>query len=267
LLRTRPSAPVIESKQVSTSINTNEEVLTSIQKLKIGQPDEKSYVKVESKETTARPDSQDDDGDIIMENSENDESIKNSNNVENGHKLVPPEIKLDTSLVGVAGETTLTQISNRTTTVSSVSFVAPAPVKDRAPSHITREIKQPKAPRREKEIKEIKEIKETKEIKENREVRESNTNKDENEHQIVNNGEGPSYVTAEDPSVSISSTTSRKRKFDEMDDEGEINDLKEKLAALDQVSKRRKWDIVISTCLGLVAGVAGMGACAYMFGA
>jgi len=244
-------ALVTESKQNSTTSNTSEEMLTSIQKLKIGQPDEKSHItveKVESKEPTARSGSQEDNGDISMENNEN---FKDSNNVDNGHKLVSPEITPDTNPVGITEEETVIQTATRTTT--TVSFVAPAPVKDRATTHITRETKQSKVSRREKETKE------------------SNADKGENEL-IVSNGEGPSHVTEDDSSAIVSSITSRKRKFEEVDDEENgpeaVNNLKEKIAALEvTVNKRRKRDIVYSCVIGMVAGAVSIGACAYVFGA
>jgi len=182
---------------------------------------------------------------------ENNENFKDSNNIENGHKLVSPEITPDTNPV-VTEEATVIQTATRTTT--TVSFVAPAPVKDRATTHITRETKQTKASRREKESKE------------------SNSDKGENEQIVVSNGEGPSHVTEDDSSATASSITSRKRKFEEVDDEvtgaEEVNNLKEKLAALEAcANKRRKRDMVYSCVIGMVAGAFSLGACAYVFGA
>lgn len=242
----QPPAPIEESKQDSPSSKTSEEMSTSIQKLKIDQSDESVHINVETKELLARSSFQEDNGDVSMENGENgeneenDEIIKDSNNVENARKSVSPEIAPETN-PGVIEETTVIQTStvSRTTT----SFVAPAPIKDRAS---TRETKQSRAPRRE---------------------RESNFDKIENENLVVSNGEGPSHATEDDPLPTI---TTRKRKYEEVDDDDngpeKVNDLREKLAELEErASKRRKWDIVYSTVLGMAAGAVGIGACAYLF--
>lgn len=74
-------------------------------------------------------------------------------------------------------------------------------------------------------------------------------------------------MTEDDSSTAI---TSRKRKYEEVDEEEngpeKVNDLREKLAELEErASKRRKWDIVYSTFIGMAAGAVGIGACAYMF--
>jgi hypothetical protein len=234
-------ALVTESKQSSTNnttSNTSEEMSTSIQKLKIGQPDEKSHINVEKeiREPTARSHE-----DVSMEN---DENFKESNNVEN--KLVSPEITPDMNPAGVKEEATVIQTTTRTTTVS---FVAPAPVKDRT-TQITRETKQSKASRRDKE---------------------SNADKGESDI-VISNGEGPSHATEDDSSATTSSTISRKRKFEEIDEEANglevVNNLKKKIAMLEErANKRQKWDIVYSYVIGMAAGAFGIGACAYMFGA
>jgi hypothetical protein len=213
---------------------------TSIQKLKIDQPDEKVHINVESKELLASSSPQEDDGDIPMENGENNEIVDDSNNVENAHKSLSPEIVPDTN-PEVTEEETVIQTS--TVSRTTVSFVAPAPIKERTS---TRETKQSRASRREKE---------------------SNIDKGENENQVVSNGEGPSHATEDDSSTTI---TSRKRKYEEVDDDEsgpeKVNDLREKLAELEErANKRRKWDIVYSTVLGMAAGAVGIGACAYLF--
>ncbi|RIA97612.1 hypothetical protein C1645_732317 [Glomus cerebriforme] len=239
-------ALITETNQASTS-KTSEEMLPSIQKLKIDQPDENSHINVESKEPTARSSNSQNDSDIFMENGENNENNENvtDNKVENDHKSESPEITPDTNPVGVTGDTTVIQTSTSTVTKTTISFAAPAPVKDRAPIQVTRETKQSKASRKEKEI---------------------NTDKDENEQIVVSNGEGPSHVTEDDSSTEI---ISRKRKYDEIDNENgpeEVIILKEKLAVLEErANKRRKWDLVYSTVIGMAAGAVGIGACAYMF--
>ncbi|GBC03792.1 hypothetical protein RclHR1_05320009 [Rhizophagus clarus] len=242
---------VEESKQDSPSSKTSEEMSTSIQKLKIDQSDEKVHINVESTELLARSSPQEDDGDISMENEDEEikiiedeeikiiEDIEDSNNVENVHRSVSPEIAPDTN-PEVIEETTVIQTS--TVSRTTVSFAAPAPIKDRTP---TRETKS-RAPRREKE---------------------SNIDKDENENLVVSNGEGPSHATEDDSSAAV---TSRKRKYEELDDDEngpeKVNNLREKLAELEErANKRRKWDIVYSTVLGMAAGAVGIGACAYLF--
>lgn len=224
---------------------------TSIQKLKIDQSDEKLHINVETKELLTRSSFQEDNDDIPMENAENaenDEIVKDSNNDENEnenvHKSVSPEIVPDTNPVDTE-EAAVIQTS--TVSNTTASFVAPAPIKDNRTS--TRETKQSRAPRREKE---------------------GNSDKVENENLVVSNGEGPSHATEYEPSTTI---TSRKRKFEEIDDEEDgpekVNDLREKLAELEErakhANKRRKWDIVYSTVLGMAAGAVGIGACAYLF--
>jgi len=243
------SAPVIEPKKVSTTSSTSEEMSTSIQKLKIGQPDEKSHKKVENKEQVAR--SVQENTDVVSV--ENNNKVESSNNVENVHKSVAsPDITSDLGPVEVTGEATVIRTSTVSASRTTVSFVAPAPVKERVSTQVTRETKQPKVSRKEKE---------------------NNFDKSENENTIVSNGEGPSHVTEDDTSTDTSITT-RKRKYEEVEEEKngpeEVNDLKERLAdaskRANDASKRRKWDIVYSTVLGMAAGAVGIGACAYMFG-
>lgn len=247
----QPPALIDDSKQDSPS-KTSEEMSTSIQKLKIDQSDEKLHIEAEIKELPTSSSFREDNDDIPMENAENDEIVKDSNNDENDdmnvHESVYPEIVPDTNPV-VTEEEEEAVIQTSTVSKTTASFVAPAPIKDRTSTRETREIKQPRTPRREKE---------------------GNSDKVENENLVVSNGEGPSHATEYEPSTTI---TSRKRKYEEIDEEEDgpekVNDLREKLAELEErakrANKRRKWDMVYSTVLGMAAGAVGIGACAYLF--
>lgn len=243
-------ALVDESKQEeSPSSKTSEEMSTSIQKLKIDQSDENIHINAETKELLTSTSFQEDNDDIPMENAENDEIVKDSNNDENVHESVSPEIAPDTNPVVTEEEEEEVVIQTSTVSKTTALFVAPAPIKDRTSTREIREIKKPRTPRREKE---------------------DNSDKVENENLVVSNGEGPSHATECEPSTTI---TSRKRKYEEIDEEEDgpekVNDLREKLAELEErakrATKRRKWDMVYSTVLGMAAGAVGIGACAYLF--
>ncbi|RGB32395.1 hypothetical protein C1646_670152 [Rhizophagus diaphanus] len=248
---TQASEALIDDSKQDSPSKTSEEMSTSIQKLKIDQSDEKLHIDAEIKELPTNSSFQENnDDDIPMENAENDEIVKDSNNDdndENVHESVSPEIAPDTNPVVTEEEVVVIQTS--TVSKTTASFVAPAPIKDRTSTRETREIKQPRTPRREKEV---------------------NSDKVENENLVVSNGEGPSHATEYEPSTTI---TSRKRKYEEIDDDEDgpekVNDLREKLAELEErakrATKRRKWDMVYSTVLGMAAGAVGIGACAYLF--
>ncbi|CAB5197842.1 unnamed protein product [Rhizophagus irregularis] len=235
---TQASEALIDDSKQDSPSKTSEEMSTSIQKLKIDQSDEKLHIEAEIKELPTSSSFREDNDDIPMENAENDEIVKDSNNDENDdmnvHESVYPEIVPDTNPV-VTEEEEEAVIQTSTVSKTTASFVAPAPIKDRTSTRETREIKQPRTPRREKE---------------------GNSDKVENENLVVSNGEGPSHATEYEPSTTI---TSRKRKYEEIDEEEDgpekVNDLREKLAELEErakrANKRRKWDMVYSTVLDL----------------
>ncbi|CAG8738836.1 30950_t:CDS:1, partial [Racocetra persica] len=85
----------------------------------------------------------------------------------------------------------------------------------------------------------------------------------------VSNGEGPSHANG----TAITTTvTYRKRKFDEVDDgnnleQEQVDILNKRLAELEKrASKRRRWELITSTVIGMVAGVVSLGVGAYMLG-
>ncbi|CAG8442042.1 1442_t:CDS:2 [Funneliformis caledonium] len=318
-------APVTEPKQqkqeVSLNSSTSEEMLSSIQKLNIGQSDEKTHIKVERKEQTAQTAKSDQDK--RSASTKNDEKVENSKNVENVHKSVSSERTDETGPVEVTEESTVIR-SSVSTTRTTVSFAAPAPVKERLSTQGTRETKQPskisrrekdnsrekdnhrekenyrereshsrereghrekESHSREKEGHREKESHKEKDIHKDREVhkeahkereshkekeclkeiesnREKESNTDTDKCENVSNGEGPSHVTEDDTSTAATSNILRKRKYEEVEEElngpREVIVLKKRLAELEEVAihenKRRKWDIVYSTVVGMAAG-------------
>ncbi|CAI2169851.1 19251_t:CDS:2 [Funneliformis geosporum] len=145
--------PVTEPKQhikqeVGITSSTSEEMLTSIQKLKIGQSDDKTHIEVENKEQIAQTAKSDQDS--VNAFTENDEIVDNLKNVEKLHKSVSSESFDEVESVEVTGESAVIRTSVSATR-TTVSFAAPAPVKERLSTQSTRETKPSKVSRREKE--------------------------------------------------------------------------------------------------------------------
>ncbi|CAG8449779.1 15489_t:CDS:2 [Acaulospora morrowiae] len=116
--------------------------------------------------------------------------------------------------------------------------------KEKTSTQMYRETKHPKTSRKDKDISEDK----------------------INNENAVNNGEGPSHVTE---TTNIVSTVSRKRKYEETEEEGlqQVHELKEKIADLEKrANKRRRWELIASTVVGMAAGVVSIGVGAYMLG-
>ncbi|CAG8476472.1 16589_t:CDS:2 [Dentiscutata heterogama] len=83
----------------------------------------------------------------------------------------------------------------------------------------------------------------------------------------VSNGEGPSHANETQITTSI---PYRKRKFEEVDnnlEQEQVDVLNRRLAELEErANKRRRWELITSTVIGMVAGVVSLGVGAYMLG-
>ncbi|CAG8470557.1 6223_t:CDS:2 [Acaulospora colombiana] len=149
------------------------------------------------------------------------------------HKLVTPAITPDACPLE---ETTVNLVTIKNTAVS---------IKEKPSTQMSRETKHSKESHKDEKI-----------------------NEKINNESTVNNGEGPSNVT--ETTNSTVSVISRKRKYEELDYEEclqQVNELNEKLAVLEmRANKRRRWELIASTVVGMVAGVVSIGVGAYMLG-